>query len=42
VHALYTTPEKMCLRSRGLFKFRKISGNISETVQYRYIVAVKD
>ena len=35
-------PKGMCLESRDLFKFWKISDNISETVQDRDIVAMKD
>jgi len=32
----------MCSGSRDIFKFREISGNISETVQDRDIVAIED
>jgi len=38
-------PERMCScsrESRDLFKFWEISGNISETVQDRHIVAIED
>jgi len=36
-------PEKgMCSESHGLFKIWEISDNISETVQDRDIVAMKD
>jgi len=39
---MYVTPNGMCSESRDLFKFWGISGNISETVQDRDIVAVED
>ena len=35
-------PKRMCSESRVLFKFWEMSGNISETVQDRYIVAMED
>jgi len=35
-------PKRMCSESRALFKFWEMSGNISETVQDRYIVAIED
>jgi len=35
-------PKGMCSESRDLFKFRKISDNISETVQDRDRVAMED
>jgi len=35
-------PKWMCSQSRDLFKCWEISDNISETVQHRDIVAMKD
>jgi len=37
-----SSPKGMCSGSRDLFIFWEISGNISETVQDRHIVAVED
>ena len=35
-------PKGMCLESSDLLKFWRISDDISEMVQYRDIVAIKD
>jgi len=35
-------PKGMCLGSRDLFKFWEISGNISEMMEDRRIVAIED
>jgi len=35
-------PKEMCSGSCDLFKFWEISGNISEMVQDRHIVAIED
>jgi len=35
-------PKGMCSGSHDLFKFWEISGNISETVKDRHVVAVED
>jgi len=35
-------PKRMCSESRDLFKFWEISGNISDTVQAKDIVAIED
>jgi len=35
-------PKWMCSRSRDLFKFGGIGGNVFKMVQNRYIVAIED